>query len=517
VVVIEFLLGDKQVRAKALLVLIASVMVLGGGVYALHAFQIKRNARGLYDQFVQMKKEGRPDQALKYLEQYVNLKPSDIDSMAEFGILMADGAKSPAARASALTTLERVLRLDGTQKDVRLRAAKLAVYLGRYPDARQHLDILLKATPNAPEEVAELWHWYGRCETGAKNFLEAGKKFAKAVSFAPKQVDLALDYAVMLHDFAEDPEGAKEVIEHLVHSDPKALPARLESARFYARIKQWDQAEQHLNYVLKDRPDASAEAFLLAGQVALLQGDVDRARDLLKKGCEQYPNNDSLTRQLARAELASGDQKKALALLEPSLNKLPSDPEELWSLANLLIDIGGLEQASQVIARLPAMALGPQAESLQARVLMRKEEWGQASKMLEKALSRIMPTAPLGKHIYLLLAECYQRLDSPDQRLDACRRAVERDRDWTVARHALAEAFAANGKLDDALKEYLQLGPLTPPWRRDLARLLIAHNLRLPDHQRRWQDVEKLLNELAPKDREKFDTKVLEANLAIAQ
>ena len=321
----------------------------------------------------------------------------------------------------------------------------------------------------------------------------------------------------MLRDFDEDPEGAKEVIERLVKADPKSLPARLEAARFYAQSKQWDQAEQHLSYILNDRQDASAEVFLLAGTVALSRDEVDRARDLLKKGCEHYPKNENLTRELARAELASGDKKKALALLEPSLDKLPSDPDELWVLANLLIDTGGLEQASQVIARLPGKTLGPQVECLQARVLMRKEEWGPASKMLEKALSRIMPTAPLGKHIYLLLAECYQRLDSPDQRLDACRRAVERDRNWALARHALAEALAANGKIDEAIKEYHQLGPLTPQWRRNFARLLIARNLRAPSAQRRWQDVEQVLKEFAPKDQEKPDTKILQANLLIAQ
>ena len=169
---IEFLLGDKHVRHKALLQLIVAVVALGGGVYLLHAFQIKRNARSLYDQFVQMKKESRPDQAVKYLEQYVNLKPSDGASMAEFGILVADRAKGPGARASAMATLDRVLRLDTTQTDVRLRAAKLSVSMGRYAEARLHLDILLETKPNDPER-AELMHWYGRCETGAKNFTEA--------------------------------------------------------------------------------------------------------------------------------------------------------------------------------------------------------------------------------------------------------------------------------------------------------------------------------------------------------
>ena len=67
------------------------------------------------------------------------------------------------ARIEAYSMLERTLREDPERTKARRRLVDLAIRLGRYQDARQHLkESLLRDYPKDPE----LWDLLGQCYDG---------------------------------------------------------------------------------------------------------------------------------------------------------------------------------------------------------------------------------------------------------------------------------------------------------------------------------------------------------------
>jgi cellulose synthase operon protein C len=511
---IAVLLAGKHIRLVRLLMAVLALAVLATSIHCLHAYQVKRNSRALYDQAIQCKKDGLLPQATDFLEQYLELAPKDTVALAELGFWRAEQAKTRGARQRAMLTLDQVLRGDSNRDDVRRKVAKLALELGRFNDAREHLDLLIRATPEDPE----LLHWCALAAAGSKDYDGAGRWFAKVIKVAPARQKASLDYATMLRDGLKSPEMANDEIERFIKANPKSVDGRLEAARFYYRVGDLDKAEKHLSFAVHELDGSTADVLLLAAQVALVQNQSEEAQVLLERGCKLYPRDDRLGRELARVELISGHRKEGLALLEPSLANLPEDPQELWSLANLLIDAGAADKAGPAIDRLASKEqFGPLAECLQARLLMVKQKWGEARKTLEGAVPKFMPGAPVAKQLDLLLADCYQHLESPDQWLKACRRAVGRAPNWPPARLALVEALAAQGKTDEAIVEFRLLPKDAVVYRLQLARLLLARNLRLPQGEAHWQEIDTLLQNLPAEEQNKLAAKAIKAAMLIAQ
>src|SRR5262249_40866009 len=75
----------------------------------------------------------------------------------------------------------------------------------------------------------------------------------------------------------------------------------------------------------------------------------------------------------------------------------------------------------------------------------------------------------------------------------------------------LASALVALGKLDQAIDLYRQLLPAAPALRVEVARLLLLRNARLPQDQRRWEEVEDLLRDAASAEPDRAEVTVLRA------
>lgn len=137
---------------------------------------------------------------------------------------------------------------------------------------------------------------------------------------------------------------------------------------------------------------------------------------------------------------------------------------------------------------------------------MQQGDYGKARPLLENAKKGDSLAAELGRRAELLLAECHRRLGNPDERLRACRRALENDPLWLPARRELAAALADAGKLEQAIREYRKIVAQAPEVRGVLAGLLIASNLRQPATARDWEEAKQLVRELA-KDKQRVPRK----------
>jgi exosortase len=505
---------QRAVNPRALLMLLAGAVLLGAGIPLVHGFQVKRNARGLLDEALRLEQDGRPEGAVAHLRLYLDLAPTDTDALARYGSLLGRLARSPADRLEAYLVLGRALSRDDRRQDLRRQTAELAVAVGRFTEAQAHLEVLLEADPADPE----LLRLRGLCAAGNGRFDEAGKWYAMAVQRAPDRIDLCQEYATLLRGPLKQPSPAEEVMRRLVQANERSLPARLAAAHWYRRAGRWDEVERHIQFALNELQGANdPEVVLLAADLALGRGDAGRARTYLESGVNQHLQDTRLRQELARLELQRGERRKALQYLESSLKALPEQPRELWALGNLLIEAGDLDGAGEVLKRLNGLAASDYLDCLRARLLMRNGAWGEARTVLERVTGHRLPGPDLARQVYLWLGDCYGHLDNPDQRLRAYQRALDSDPESLAARRALAASLAAVGRADQAIAEYRQLLPRTPDVRGPLAELLLAQNLRLPDAERRWTEVEQLLQAMAEGKRPDIHVQLLLAEVLVAR
>jgi tetratricopeptide (TPR) repeat protein len=509
----RYLSGGKRVNLRAVLILAGCLVGLAVSTHLLHGWQVHRNAGGLLEHADKLERQGRLAEAADQLEQYLGLRPFDTDALARQGLLLSRLARTDGDRLRPLRILQQVLHRDGRRQDVRREAVGLALRLGLFGEARVELEILLKDGP----EDAELLHLRGRCEAGLRRYDRAVGWYKKAVRKDPRRHAAFLEYAALLRGPLGSPGEADAVVDALVAGDPRSPQARLLAARYFQRCGLPGRAEPHLGFALGELGCRSGEALLLAAEVALALGKAEEARGRLEEGSKLDPKNPCFRWELARLELRQGQRQKALAQLEPLLQALPEQPQELWELGNLLIEAGAAERAGAVAERLQKQGPAAQAACLRARLLMHRGAWGEARAVLDKVRAEVPGNSPLAGRLNLLLADCHEHLDNPDQRLDACRRALTASPDSLPARRVLAAALAALGKLDAAAQEYRGLIGRAPEVRVELARLLVRRNLRLPKAARGWGEVERLLGVMPAAERDSVAGKLLRAEVLVAQ
>src|SRR5204863_3955813 len=117
--------------------------LVSGTAYAVHEYQVKRNADVLLREAGLARERKDWNEAIDFLERYVVLVPkNNAGPLAELGLLQADVRRV----GEAYRSLESALRQDAARDDVRRRLVDGAMTLGRFPDARHRVDVLLKAS-----------------------------------------------------------------------------------------------------------------------------------------------------------------------------------------------------------------------------------------------------------------------------------------------------------------------------------------------------------------------------------
>jgi tetratricopeptide (TPR) repeat protein len=501
-----------MVNLRALVVVLVAGMVLGGTAYATHRFQVKRNARSLLAQADQAEEEGRLTQAADYVWQYLGMTPSDNEALARYTLLTEKEATTQSAKVRVLGLCEEVLRRDETRTDVRRVAARLAADLGLVKEGRIHLDELSKDSPNDPA----LLLLRARLETWGREFETAAEAYAQVVERTPADLAAWRDYLAVCSEGLKDADGAEEVVEEMIAANPKSPEARAIAARYFLRTGAVEKADQHLRLALEGSQGKNEDVLLLAADVAGLRGQTEQARQHLRRGLRLHPNSVAMRLAAARLEARARRTAKALALLAPLRRALPERLEQRWAVGTLLADLGEFAGAEEVLRKLDS----PEGEwargLLEAQLLLRKKDLGKARRQLEQLRSVAMPAA-LGRPVDLLLAECYLALGSPDQAAVAARRVLAAVPNSSAGRARLAEALAASGKNDEAVQESRRLAAREPAQGVHLARLLLGRQLRLPEKDRDWKELEKVLDGVPPEQRRDTEMVLLRAEMLLAR
>ncbi len=106
----------KRLNIKLAVSLVIGIVVLGAGVHFLHAFQVDRNAEGVFEQAQALYEKGEYDEAYQFGYRYLNLRSEDLRGSKLLADISYDAAELPAAtrkhKLRAFAEMERAVRLD---------------------------------------------------------------------------------------------------------------------------------------------------------------------------------------------------------------------------------------------------------------------------------------------------------------------------------------------------------------------------------------------------------------------
>src|SRR5262249_47836530 len=226
----------RKLNVKLFLYLVGGTALLAGALFVVHRLQAGQIASGLLWQADRAEKEGRPDQAARYLRRDLEFERKDMAPGARRGGTLASPqlAVTPRAREQARFVLEQVLARDPDRHDLRRLLVRVALDLGRVEQAGEHLDRLQKIRPADDEEPALFAQWYqaqGQ-DTDAAHWLR------KAIKQAPKAVDSYVRLAYLLRRLDRARQGAEardadKVMNDLVAANAGNFEAYLARWRYY--------------------------------------------------------------------------------------------------------------------------------------------------------------------------------------------------------------------------------------------------------------------------------------------
>lgn len=524
--------------------LLGAIAVLSGAVFALHRFQVNRNAGGLASLAREKLGTGQTDEALGLFARYLSYRPDDGSTRAEFARLVVTRAERPGTkdgeRRYAYNVLETAVRQQPDDVPLRARLAEWMLRFGRYGDAVAELAVIEErlattggtnadasaaaasaadAARDAGTDAATIGTMRARALAGLGKYAEAAAAAAAVVGFDltnrsfrdtlppasdTRAVEATGILATLLDEKLDDPAAAARVLEHLTATRPEeyrgwiiladwqrthgALPKAAESARVAARLA----------------PEAG-EVLFVNLQIAIDEGRLDAARSLADKARDSFPHDERGYRGLAAIAVQERDFATAIAALEEGLAENPGNPRLLLLLADVRLQAGQLAGAAEAVATLaPESGKNPDIGLLEARLLIATKRWLAARRKLDEVRPLCASNTALTKQIDLLLGQCHEQLGEFDEQLSANRRVLDEDDGSIAARVGVATALAAAGKTTEALAEFETIAtvvpaerlPLVPQIWGPLLQLRLAEQMRRPAADRDWSRIQALLDGL---------------------
>lgn len=438
------------INRRLLLRLFIVVVLLGAGLFALHSVQAERATDALRWQAERAAEMGKPDKAILYLQQYLELRPGDHEAALRFATMILKRGRGQKELASALFLYERVLREAPQLDDVRRKLLDICLLLGRNSDATIHAKALLERSPRD----AELWEDLGVSQVAQNKHDEARASYEKAIEYDPDRIrsyELLVD---LLLNQLNLPDEAREWIDKMVNANRNSAVAYLVRSRYFRTLKKQVECQRDAEKVLELDPE-NADGLLILAEVLQGKGEINKSRSALAEGLTLYRKDIRFYRVLSWLELSAGNLAAATACLEQGTLQLPQALELLTPLGDLLIQQGDVERVKEIIKKLEAAKnVGSQISYLRARLLITQNQWAEAAAVLERLRTEAVAMPGLAAQANILLAACHEHLGDPEAQMEALKRVLLIDPGNLGARLQFGSMHLTAGRLDDAIKEY---------------------------------------------------------------
>jgi len=155
----------------------------------------------------------------------------------------------------------------------------------------------------------------------------------------------------------------------------------LEEARASLEEGDLERAREGLKRAIEADPSDSS-ALVDLGYLALGAGSPDEAADLFRRALEREPGNIDALRAIATIHGRAGREQDAFDAVSAVAQAQPEDPLAVLELAELALDVGRLDEASAAFQRLRAVDDDPSHEVYAyhglIEVELRRENWRRA-------------------------------------------------------------------------------------------------------------------------------------------
>ena len=527
----------KRVNVRLLLALLGGLVASAIGLVALNRYQVDRNAGGLAKMARQRLQAGKTAEAINLFARYLGMRPDDAAVHSEYAELLLDRANAMDATQGDLSrtynSLEEAVRRDPKNSALRRRLAEFQVRVGRYADAREHLNVLsaaLQASAGQEKETAtdgqaaaeridpaDIKLLMARSFAGDGEFDEASRLASElcaydiqARAFDPGRTpadstDAYVLLASILQERIRDADAADAVIEKLVERRPDDARAWLALSRWHRDRQDLAKATTEMEKALQLGPD-DANVLFGAFELALMKQDLDEAERIATRARELFAADERVYRGLASVALQRQDLQTAEKVLRDGVGELPNKASLLLMLADTLLQVNKLDEVAQTIQRIEDLygTSSPAVGLLQARLLIARRQWPQARQKLEEIRPLAAGSTEFTRQIDLCLAQCYESLEEFDEQLEVSRRLLIDDPNSLAARVGAASALASGGRSDEALQEFESVAQAIPADRLasipqvwyPLLQLRVAAQLKRPVPERDWTTVEGLIGTL---------------------
>ncbi len=368
---------------------------------------------------------GRPDEALESardsdvhfaeLLQVPSGHSDDPDLMVpppaappSFVVELADIYSQMGTPEKAIEILEPKFEDGSLALDPSLWLARLYLGTNQVDEGMRHVDEILIRWPN----TGEAWFIRGRGLEGKGQLDEALLAFAKGVEYAPNDPQVRLGYLrgmlvtwendfrvrnknsvqlARMEQLQEQAELAEAVVpaadaegqlvlgyafrstgqlEKAVVAFQKAafqpqlvVPATLQMSVCYDDLEQPEKARSVLEDLREQFPDDAEVANSLGYYLAEKGEDLDKAQRLIAQALEDGPGTGAYLDSMGWVLFQQGKTEEAFDYMIQAVNVLPDDPIILEHLGLVLLKLGQIDEAEEMLRR--ALILGGEKERLE--------------------------------------------------------------------------------------------------------------------------------------------------------
>jgi tetratricopeptide (TPR) repeat protein len=455
---------------------VAAFLLLTGGVFAVHHFQVRSQTGALRDRAERAAWQAESDpsrraDAITFFADYLKMRSDDESAYQKYAaLLFAEVKANPAAQERATQGIEAFLRAFPNHPDERQKLIELyiaAAQTSKLSLARQHLEMLFTSPTGNYKSNPEVLELAATCAQGlgdlaaAINFIEA----AIATGQAPVR---AYQRAMEMHAANKsDPKRNTHIDDHLraLRSGRFAtdLKARVAAARFEMRLRNLAPARADMEEAKKlggeNDPDAllaQAELELLAVKTAdQAKVQLGKAEAHLRKAFGLDKKNVQVGLLYSEVLARQGKRAEGIQVLKQTTEALGAINDQYLVVVDRLIELGEQDQSSNLTEKL---ADDPSKRVIvpyfRGRLAVLKGEWATALKLLDEAAPNLVRVPDYHKRAMVGLAACYAAMQNPDQQLEYCRRALRDDGGYPTAIIGEAEALVKMGKFAEARTKY---------------------------------------------------------------
>ncbi len=325
-----------------------------------------QTAAELYGQGMTARKEQRFKDAVAVLERAAALEPDNADMQVQLGFSRSALGDNAGARAA----FTRALEIAPGYQDARFGLAQIDFRNGDLQQARERVDIVLKAQPGNAEAMALLASIKRAEEATARAAARVSGKIGRPTLASPKASKQGKQLEALLSRAREQRiDGHFKEAEALYRKALALSPGNAEILVALGLVAGFQQdftaAESYFLETLRRRP-GDLDARLGMVRLAIWRGETARARKLIDPILAEYPDNGEVLALSARIALAAGDNRQAEAQFQTIVAHDRSNTEALVGLGDAR-RAGGNESGAREAYR-QALLLQPNSADVRQRL-----------------------------------------------------------------------------------------------------------------------------------------------------